>query len=161
MIPSSERLKQIDKQNKNRKIWREHDTLEGVGMMIEAEYAELQEAVDKVYLGASAFELGSEIGDVVYVYQKYNKMAKTASLPIPERYKEIVSEALEIASLCGFEIDDVLKMKIFRNSEKYGDFITNNGHTPAEAVYLCRTMWKEMGGDEAFSRFYEDYGDLL
>lgn len=161
MIPSSERLKQIDKQNKNRKIWRDYDTLEGVGTMIEAEYVELQEAVDKVYLGASAFELGSEIGDVVYVYQKYNKMAKTASLPIPERYKDMVSEALEIASLCGFEIDDVLKMKLVRNSMKYSDIIMNNGHTPNDAIRLSRRIWEIIGGDIEFSKAYEEFGEEL
>ena len=121
MIPSSEILKQVRKQNEARKLWREHDSLPSLGEAIFEEGLELAEAVGLAEIGGGAFEVASEVGDVLYLYAKYTHYAKIANVAIPDVVAQTVEYAMDVCNRTGINVDDVIKLKLFRNSFKYNE----------------------------------------
>ena len=138
-------------QTEARARWVEYDTLDRLDAMLLHEGThELEEAVELCMLGASAFVLASEIGDVFYL------AIKRASLS-PDFTPEILvvmQRATELAELTGIDIDAAVRTKIFRNDLKYLHHFSNNQYSYAEGIDLSRQQYQLNGGDVAFSELY-------
>lgn len=122
-------IKQIQKQQENRKLWQQNDDAENISRMILDEGQELKTAITESMITGDVFSVASELADVLYL-------------------------ALRLCHELGFDPADLIAMKTLRNSMKYNDEITNNGYNHAEATILAKNGWKQMGGDEAFSHAY-------
>jgi len=150
-------VKLVLEQTGNRRNWQEYDTPEQLSTFILEETQELGEAITKAEIGDGAFEVASEIGDILYLYIKLDE-TKTK---IPDEVEACFEYALSIAELTGINPDDALNMKIIRNDMKYLNTLCNNGFGYAEAVSISKQQWKLMGGDSRFSEMYMELGDSL
>lgn len=161
MIPSHETQKAVRKQNEARRLWREHDTLEQIHLNLLNEGIELADAVGECEIGQSAFAVVSEIGDVYYLYIKYKELARVAGSEIAPEIAQVMEYAEDVCNRTGIDPEKAIKLKLWRNSFKYNDYATNNGYSYDQGTRLCKDFWDQMGGDQAFSRAYEIYGEEL
>jgi len=132
MLEQSRLQHQVDMiaiQQENRKLWSETDDAESVAQMLLGEAVELVDAIREAFLTGDVFSVGSEIADVLYLTHR-------------------------LCNELGFDPADLLAMKSLRNSQKYADYLLNNGYTREEAVDKAKKGWKALGGDEAFSHAY-------
>lgn len=114
---------EVVKQNQEIPLFRETDSPHFVAQMIVEESQELLEELEMAFLTDDLTQVGGEIGDVIYL-------------------------ALKLCESLGLNADEVVRIKIDRNREKY------NGHTN-QAV--AKEEWKQKGGDEVWYRAYIDY----
>jgi len=145
-------------QNESRHSWRQHDTPENLEEFILQETEELREAVDLAMIGAGAFEVASELGDVFYLFIK---RVFSSNEPVPPAILAAVQYAEEIADLAGIDPNDAVLMKIIRNDMKYLHSFANNGYTYERSRNLSKRQWTAMGGDENFSEMYMEMADDL
>ena len=132
MIEQSRLQHQVDMiaiQQDNRKLWADADDAESVAEMLFGEVTELVIAIREAFLTGDVFSVGSEIADVLYLTHR-------------------------LCNELGFDPADLIAMKSMRNSQKYADYLLNNGYTREEAVNKAKRGWKALGGDEAFSHAY-------
>jgi len=145
-------------QNDSRFAWKQHDDPGNLDAFILQETEELREAVDLALIGAGAFELASELGDVFYLFIK--RIFSSETQPDP-RVIEAMLYAIEIADTAGIDINQAVAMKIMRNDMKYLHGFTNNGYTYEKSRDLSKRQWTLMGGDTAFSEMYMELAEDL
>jgi len=156
IIPQHE-YSEVIRQNKERKLWRENDTLSRILSMFMTEYAELVEAIETT--PDIAYLIASEIGDLFYLAVKYENLQNSE---LPEGMQKVLEYALEICALTGLDPVDCLMMKILRNEVKYFAPIVNNGFNAQEAVAISKQFYVSLvGGEERFSHWYEEFGEIL
>ena len=156
IIPQHE-YSEVIRQNKERKLWRENDTLSRILSMFMTEYAELVEAIETT--PDIAYLIASEIGDLFYLAVKYENLQNSE---LPEGMQKVLEYALEICALTGLDPVDCLMMKILRNEVKYFAPIVNNGFNAQEAVAISKQSYVSLvGGEERFSHWYEEFGEIL
>lgn len=152
-------LESLRVQTESRAHWVEHDTVEAIDAMILHEgITELDEAVELCQIGASAFILASEIGDVFYLLAKRQMLT---SDQLPENVQSVVNHALQVADDAGIDINSAVVCKIVRNDIKYLHNFTNNGYGYDGGVSLSKQQYRMMGGDEVFSEMYLQLADNL
>lgn len=144
-------------QNEIRSEWSKNDTAEKLDNFIFEEHRELQDAIQKAYIGDGAFEVASEIGDIFYLYTRRSQLPD----PISEKVDTTIAYAEYIAELSGIDIGEAVMMKVLRNDMKYGQAISNNGYGYEQSVKLSKEIWKAMGGDAKFSEAYLEIADNL
>lgn len=108
--------------------WRDNDTPIGLAQMIEGEARELTKSIED---DGEAYDVGSEIGDVLYL-------------------------ALKLCHDLGFNPQDLVEMKILRNDMKYTTDSNSSG-TYKQGVQRSKAMWQAMGGDKHFYEAHEEY----
>ncbi len=143
----------IAEQNKNRKLWDEHDTAEGIAGFIVEEFTEYTQQKDECYVTDDLTALALEIGDVLFLCDRYR--LKFGDLP--HRLKAIERAVLADTEELGLDPDDCKMAKVIRNSMKYPDHVMSNGRVFQEAAQVCKFAWKAMGGDMAWSHVWVDY----
>lgn len=116
-------------QSKNREHWTETDTALGLAKYLRDEVDELIEVIEMAEIGAGAYEVASELGDVQYLLIRLGELT---------------------------EIDPVQagEMKAMRNAKKYDDHLMNNGYDPKEAQKLAKEMWEITDSERLFSIAY-------
>jgi len=145
-------------QNNARETWKKNDTAERVEQLIIEESNELREAVDLAMIGASAFIVASELGDVFYLLIK---RAFLSDEPIPTPVQNAVDYAREIAELTEIDLNKAVLMKVLRNDMKYPASLSD-GITPyKDSQNISKEQWREMGGDYKFSEMYLEKGSEL
>jgi NTP pyrophosphatase (non-canonical NTP hydrolase) len=157
MLPSPETIGKVLAQYEARKDWSNNTNLRELEGLIIEEALELSQASAECEVGQSAFALASEIGDVLIYYIQYNQTARHQKQRIPDHVCGAMEYALDVCNRTGIDPNDAITMKLVRNSVKYGDYISNLG-SPLDAN-LSKQLYKAMGGDARFSRWYEDFGD--
>lgn len=150
--------REVLQQNEARFSWRQNDTPQNLEAFILEETEELREAVELAMIGASAFEVASELGDVFYLFVK-RIFASTD--PVSQEVLDAMAYASEVAELAGIDINHAVGMKVMRNDMKYLHSFANNGYTYAQSRDLSKKQWKLMGGDSAFSEMYLEMGEDL
>ncbi len=150
--------KAIHIQNEHRGTWKEHDTAENLDQAILQETEELREAVEYALIGASAFLVASELGDVFYLYLRRLMISEAE---IATNILEALRFAEDIAQNAGLSIEDCIRMKILRNDMKYLHGLTHNGWSYAEGKKRSKKQWEHMGGDQQFSKMYEELAEEL
>jgi len=88
--------------------------------MILEEAQELRDEIEKAFLTDDLTQVAGEIGDVIYL-------------------------ALKLCDALGLNADEVVRMKIDRNRDKYG------GHTDRDTA---KSEWVDKGGDELWYQRY-------
>lgn len=116
----------VNRQSENKVLWETNDSPIAVANMIAGECKELQTAIND---DEEAFEIASEIGDVLYL-------------------------TLKLCSQLGIKPEDAVNMKIIRNDLKYPNDLNSFGDTYEGAREKSKTLWEAMGGDIAFSHAY-------
>ncbi len=123
-----EMMERVHQQTEKKTDWVENNSPEGIAKMIVAEAHELEEAVGMAEIGDSAFEVVSEIGDILYL-------------------------VLRFCHSMGILPEDAVQMKILRNDLKYPDDLNSQGNYGEDRM-LSVAFWKAMGGDYQFSQAY-------
>lgn len=119
--------RRVHEQTLKKDNWKDHDDPYVIAQMIRAESDELVEAIEQ---DGEAFDIGSEIGDVLYL-------------------------ALKLCQELGFQPDQLVEMKMLRNDMKYPTDVNSNSGGYHEAAKKSKIMWEAMGGDKAFYMAYE------
>lgn len=145
-------------QNEQRFSWRQNDSPENLERLLLEETAELREAVEFAMIGACAFEVASELGDVFYLF---TKRLFSSNEPVPQAVLDAVAYASEIAELGGFDPNECVHMKIVRNDMKYLHGFANNGYSYEKSRDLSKKQWTLMGGDKKFSEMYLELAEEL
>jgi len=145
-------------QNEQRFSWRVNDTHDNLERFILEETAELEKAVELAMLGASAFEVASELGDVFYLFVK---ILFVSNEPVSQEVQDAFNYAQEIAELGGFDPNQCALMKIVRNDMKYLHSFANNGYSYEKSRDLSKEQWKMMGGDNRFSEMYLELAENM
>lgn len=147
----NELAQHIATQNGNRREWTIHDTPTVIEAYTLEEAQELTDAISLFFLIENPdFEIASEIGDVGYLCLKY----QSAFGELPESMIGAWMFAQETAELAGLDMATCIEMKIERNSIKYPDHFSSNGWGYDMAREKSKTLYKTMGGDKAFYRWY-------
>jgi len=115
----------IAAQSTKKTLWSDHDGPYEIAQMIGDEHRELVEAIEH---DGGPFEVGSEIGDVLYL-------------------------ALKLCAELGFNPADLIEMKLLRNDMKYPTDQQSHGEY-GQARIEAKQFWQAMGGDIAFSHAY-------
>ena len=145
-------------QNNERTTWKEHDTVERVERLIVEETEELKQAVELAMIGASSFEVASELGDVFYLLIKLTFLSKE---PIPLAVELAVNYAREIAELTEIDLNEAVLMKILRNDMKYPSSVLDGSIPYETGQQKSKEQWKVLGGDYQFSEMYLEKGSEL
>jgi len=147
--------KEVLRQNKERKLWQENDTVESIYARFLIEWGELQEAIETT--PDIAYLVASEIGDIFYLAIKYIDMTGSLGSDMEDK----LNEALTICELTGLKPQDCVMMKVLRNEIKYFAPILNNGFRPEEAVSLTKRSYNALIGEEKFSQWYLDFAEEI
>lgn len=146
---------EVIRQNNERKLWRETDTVEAVYAHFLVEWGELVEAIETT--PDIAYLVASEIGDIFYLAIKYEHLNGSLNKDIEDK----LSEALEICAITGLNPSDCVMMKVLRNELKYFAPILNNGFKPQEAISLTKRSFNAIIGEEGFSHWYLDFAEEI
>lgn len=119
--------RRVHEQTLKKDNWKDHDDPYTVALMLRQEADELVESIEQ---DGEAFDVGSEIADVLYL-------------------------ALKLCEELGFKPDQLLEMKMLRNDMKYPTDVNSNSGGYTEAAKKSKMMWEAMGGDKAFYYAYE------
>lgn len=111
---------EVIKQNDEIPLFRETDDPLHTAEMIVEEAQELVDEINKAYLTDDLTQVAGEVGDVLYL-------------------------ALKMCGALGLNPDDVIRMKIKRNAEKYG------GQTDRSTA---KKEWEDKGGDLLWYQLY-------
>ena len=122
----------VIQQGSNRKEWGGTDSALSIAKLLRAEVDELIEAIELAEIGAGVYEVASEMGDVTYLLNR-------------------------LENLTGINADEACEMKTLRNGFKYGDAVFLNGWDYEESASKAKKFWKELSGEEIFSRAYLEY----
>ena len=121
-------MHQVSQQTEKKTLWEEHDGPVEVAGFIVTEAEELQEAIEN---DGEAFEIASEVGDVLYL-------------------------ALKLCADLGIKPEDAIRMKILRNDLKYPTDLNSEGNYEQQREQ-SQSLWESMGGDVSFSHAYLDF----
>lgn len=144
--------RRIEIQNGNRALWELHTTPESLEQMFDEEHAEMIECRDNFFLKDLAdFHMVSEVGDVGYLFLKYQASYGEP----PKRMVTKLAEAISLASRCNFSMSDAVNLKLIRNSQKYPDIFSDVFNDYADGRRMSKELWEAMGGD---NKFFEWYG---
>lgn len=146
----------VIQQNEARKEWVKNDTPENLDRMIAEEWQEAEEALDYSYLGASAFLLASELGDVFYLFIKRVEYDE----PITEEVATIIQNASRLAEDAEIDLTTAVLMKCLRNDQKHTHMMANNGYSHEQARSFNRELWSHIG-DAHWSHAYLALSDKL
>lgn len=116
------------------------------------EVKELAEAIDECQIGQSAFALASEIGDILFLIERYE--IRFAGLT-----PQLLDYRQQVFNLCqqvGIDPDEAVMMKVQRNSMKYPDDRLNFGDHYDDEVVNAKLIWEMIGGDAVWSQAYLD-----
>lgn len=111
---------EVTKQNDEIPLFRETDDPLNTARMIVEEAQELVDEINEAYLTDDLTQVAGEIGDVLYL-------------------------ALKLCGSLGLNADEVIRMKIDRNRDKYG------GQTERD---MAKREWEEKGGDQLWYQQY-------
>lgn len=111
---------EVTAQNDEIPLFRETDDPQHTAEMIVEEAQELKDEIEKAFLTDDLTQVAGEIGDVIYL-------------------------ALKLCDGLGLNADEVVRMKIERNKEKYG------GQSDRS---VAKSEWESRGGDQLFYQQY-------
>jgi hypothetical protein len=149
---SKETSRRIYAQCEHRRLWSHQDDKWHLTDLIEMEVKELAEAIDECQIGQSAFALASEIGDILFLIERYE--IRFAGLT-----PQLLDYRQQVFNLCqqvGIDPDEAVMMKVQRNSMKYPDDRLNFGDHYDDEVVNAKLIWKMIGGDAVWSQAYLD-----
>lgn len=150
--------REVLRQNKERKLWNDHDTPQNILVRFMLEYGELVQAMEDT--PEIAYLIASEIGDLFYLAIKYQSMFEEGT-ELPPGMTHALEYALELCELTGLRPQDCVMMKVLRNEIKYFAPILNNGFKPNEAVALTKRSFDALIGEERFSHWYLDFAEEI
>jgi NTP pyrophosphatase (non-canonical NTP hydrolase) len=145
-------------QNNARETWKRNDTPQRVEQLIVEESEELKQAVELAMIGASAFELASELGDVFYLLIKRTFLSDE---PIPLSVQMAINYAKKIAKLTEIDLNKAVLMKVLRNDMKYPASLSDGKIPYKESQDISKEQWRAIGGDYKFSEMYLEHGGEL
>lgn len=113
-------VEKVDNQKEQIPLFRKTDDAFQIADMIAEEAQELVDELESASVTDDLTQVAGEVGDVLYL-------------------------ALKMCNTLGLNPDDVIRMKIARNEDKYGQQSERD---------VAKREWKEKGGDRAW---YEEY----
>lgn len=147
----------IQKQNEHCEVWKERDTLQSLDARIIEEGIEMYQEMQKCLIGGPPEFLLSEIGDVLYLYEK--RKLSYPEEPLSTDVSGVIYCAHYLCELTGENPNKPVIMKWARNDEKYPRSLGNSGLTPDQYERLCKLVWRFKGGDEVFYLIWEAVGE--
>lgn len=118
--------------NRNRERWAEHDTAESALQMVQRESAEAIQQLNESYVTGDVTGLALELADIMI-------------------------SLIKVQELTGIDLVQATEMKMELIAQRYSDHSMSNGQNYEDAIKRQKTIWKAMGGDEAYTHALLDY----